>query len=142
MPCPLNLNLEAVNERHRLTFDTDEVGELSLDDDLDWVVLYEQRSFSRKELHGFLFSQSCELPKDDIAIVGLGGIGRNPPLGLAERSRESRVASCHEESSTYRRSRTVSLGSWFVGLAATGILGRAAMMLRLANSNENSGLAN
>jgi len=46
------------NKRHALTFDTYEMGKISLDVYLDRVVFYLPRSFSREEFKNFIFSQS------------------------------------------------------------------------------------
>lgn len=53
-----NLDFEKMNERHHLTFDTYEVGKLSLDEYLQRVVFYEPRSFSPKVFKEFMFAQS------------------------------------------------------------------------------------
>lgn len=49
--------------RHNLTFDTYEVGKITLDEYLDRVVFYEKRTFSRDKFKKFMFSQSKPLPK-------------------------------------------------------------------------------
>ncbi|HEX9012188.1 MAG TPA: hypothetical protein VF813_01685, partial [Anaerolineaceae bacterium] len=41
-----DLDYDVLNERHHLTFDTYEVGKISLDDYLKRVVFYQPRSFS------------------------------------------------------------------------------------------------
>jgi putative hydrolase of the HAD superfamily len=45
-------------ERHNLTFDTYEVGKLSLDEYLNRVVFYQERKFSKDDFRGFMFEQS------------------------------------------------------------------------------------
>ncbi|PSL44844.1 putative hydrolase of the HAD superfamily [Chitinophaga niastensis] len=52
--------LDAVEteERHHLTFDTYEVGKLTLDEYLSRVVFYQNRSFTRKQFRDFMFAQS------------------------------------------------------------------------------------
>ncbi len=57
-----NLDLEEMNERHHLTFDTYEAGKLSLDEYLARVVFYKDRSFSRDVFKTFLFDQSQAYP--------------------------------------------------------------------------------
>jgi putative hydrolase of the HAD superfamily len=52
------LDFEEMNERHHLTFDTYEEGKLSLDDYLDRIVFYQERSFSRNEFRAFMYAQS------------------------------------------------------------------------------------
>jgi putative hydrolase of the HAD superfamily len=56
------LDYEEVNERHHLTFDTYEVGKLSLKQYLERVVFYEPRGFSPEEFRDFMFAQSQPLP--------------------------------------------------------------------------------
>lgn len=57
-----NLDLEEMNERHHLTFDTYEAGKLSLDEYLARVVFYKGRSFSRDVFKTFMFDQSQAHP--------------------------------------------------------------------------------
>lgn len=54
-------------ERHHLTFDTYEVGKLSLDEYLERVVFYEDRNFSINDFRGFMFEQSQPYPE----MIGL-----------------------------------------------------------------------
>ncbi len=49
------LNLEEMNERHHLTFDTYEQGKLGLDEYLNRIIFYEDRPFSREEVKSFMF---------------------------------------------------------------------------------------
>ena len=56
------LDAEEVNERHHLTFDTFEVGKLSLAEYLNRVIFYEERKFSIEDFKQFMFAQSFELP--------------------------------------------------------------------------------
>ena len=57
------LNYEEMNERHHLTFDTYEEGKLSLDEYLNRVVFYKERSFSREEFKAFMYAQSQPYPE-------------------------------------------------------------------------------
>src|SRR5690349_6625888 len=50
-------------ERHHLTFDTYEVGKLSLDEYLNRVVFYRERNFTRDDFRGFMFEQSQPYPE-------------------------------------------------------------------------------
>lgn len=52
------LDYNEMNERHHLTFDTYEEGKLSLDEYLNRVVFYQERSFSREEFKDFMYDQS------------------------------------------------------------------------------------
>jgi putative hydrolase of the HAD superfamily len=64
-----NLDIEEMNERHHLTFDTYEEGKLSLDQYLDRVVFYQERTFSRDEFKAFMYAQSRAFP-EMIEMVG------------------------------------------------------------------------
>jgi putative hydrolase of the HAD superfamily len=63
-----HLDLAEMDQRHHLTFDTYEIGKLSLDDYLDRIVFYEPRSFSRDDFKTFVFAQSQPYP-DMIELV-------------------------------------------------------------------------
>ncbi len=56
------LDYDEMNERHHLTFDTYEEGKLSLDEYLNRVVFYQERSFSREEFKVFMYAQSEPFP--------------------------------------------------------------------------------
>jgi putative hydrolase of the HAD superfamily len=57
-----DLDYDEMNERHHLTFDTYEEGKLSLDEYLNRVVFYQERSFSRAEFKAFMYAQSQPFP--------------------------------------------------------------------------------
>ena len=57
------LDYDELNERHHLTFDTYEVGKLSLNEYLKRVVFYESRPFSMDEFQEYIFRQSKEIPE-------------------------------------------------------------------------------
>lgn len=56
------LDLDQLNERHHLTFDTYESGKLSLDDYLKRIVFYEDRPFSPTDFTKFIMEQSEPYP--------------------------------------------------------------------------------
>ena len=56
------LDYDEMNERHHLTFDTYEAGKLSLDEYLQRVVFYQERSFSQEEFKEFMYAQSQPFP--------------------------------------------------------------------------------
>jgi putative hydrolase of the HAD superfamily len=58
-----SLDYNEMNERHHLTFDTYEEGKLSLDEYLNRVVFYQERSFSREEFKAFMYAQSKPFPE-------------------------------------------------------------------------------
>ena len=58
-----NIDLEDMEARHHLTFDTFEVGKLSLHDYLKRIVFYKKRSFSESAFENFIYSQSKAYPE-------------------------------------------------------------------------------
>lgn len=58
-----NLDLVEMNDRHELTFETYEVGRLTLEEYLSLVVFYRERTFSRIEFQNFMFEQSKPHPR-------------------------------------------------------------------------------
>lgn len=63
-----DLDLAETESRHRLTFDTYEVGKLSLNDYLHRTVFYKKRSFTYDEFKKFMFAQSKAFP-EMIALI-------------------------------------------------------------------------
>ncbi len=57
------LDIDEMNERHHLTFDTYEEGKINLDEYLQRVVFYQQCPFSREEFKKFMFAQSKPFPE-------------------------------------------------------------------------------
>ncbi|HVS96719.1 MAG TPA: HAD-IA family hydrolase [Puia sp.] len=62
------LDINELNDRHHLTFDTYESGKLSLDEYLQRSVFYQERPFSAGDFRKFMFDQSVAHP-DMIALV-------------------------------------------------------------------------
>ncbi|MEO7801671.1 MAG: HAD-IA family hydrolase [Ginsengibacter sp.] len=63
-----DLDAEDTQERHHLTFDTYEVGKITLDEYLNRVVFFKDRPFSKDDFRQFMFNKSK--PFDDmIALV-------------------------------------------------------------------------
>jgi len=56
------LDPKEFNARHSMTFDTYEIGKITLDVYLDRVVFYEKRTFSRADFKKFMFAQSKAFP--------------------------------------------------------------------------------
>lgn len=52
------LDLDDLNDRHRMTFDTYETGKLSLEEYLNTSVFYKERPFTLEEFRKFMFDQS------------------------------------------------------------------------------------
>ena len=65
------LDLDELNDRHRMTFDTYESGKLSLDDYLKRSVFYKDRSFTIEQFRNFMFEQSVAYPEMIDLIKGL-----------------------------------------------------------------------
>jgi putative hydrolase of the HAD superfamily len=65
------LDFTDMEARHNLTFDTYELGKLTLDEYLDRTVFFEKRSFTKKEFRDFMFSRSKPFPEMIQFIVGL-----------------------------------------------------------------------
>lgn len=57
------LDAEDCDERHHLTFDTYEIGRLSLEQYLNRVVFNVRRDFSMEEFQAFMFEQSQPMPE-------------------------------------------------------------------------------
>jgi len=58
-----DLNLKEMEDRHHLTFDTYEVGKLTLEEYLSRTVFYEERPFTRDQFREFMFAQSQPYPE-------------------------------------------------------------------------------
>ena len=63
-----NLDLDELNDRHRMTFDTYEAGKLNLDEYLKRAVFYEPRPFTIEDFRAFMYDQSEAYP-EMIALV-------------------------------------------------------------------------
>jgi putative hydrolase of the HAD superfamily len=81
------LDYAEMDERHHLTFDTYEEGKLSLDEYLNRVVFYQERSFSREEFKVFMYSQSQPFPE---MIELMRGLKTQHSLQVAAVSNEGR----------------------------------------------------
>ncbi|HVX50653.1 MAG TPA: HAD-IA family hydrolase [Chitinophagaceae bacterium] len=62
------LNAEEMEGRHHLTFDTYEVGKISLDTYLDRIVFHDTRDFGPQQFKEFMFAQSSPHP-EMIALI-------------------------------------------------------------------------
>jgi len=65
------LDLDDLNDRHRMTFDTYETGKLSLEEYLKSSVFYKDRSFTLDDFRNFMFDQSVAYPEMIDLIRGL-----------------------------------------------------------------------
>jgi putative hydrolase of the HAD superfamily len=82
-----HLDVEEMDQRHHLTFDTYEEGKLSLNEYLSRVVFHRERSFSLEDFRRFMFAQSRPLP-DMIELVCR--LKRRHDLKIAAVSNEGR----------------------------------------------------
>ena len=57
------LDLDDLNDRHRMTFDTYETGKLSLEEYLKSSVFYKDRPFTIEAFRNFMFDQSVAYPE-------------------------------------------------------------------------------
>lgn len=57
-----DLDFKEIESRHHLTFDTYELGKLTLDQYLSRTIFYKERSFTKDDFRDFMFAQSVELP--------------------------------------------------------------------------------
>ena len=57
------LELDEMEDRHHLTFDTYEEGKLTLEEYLGRVVFYQKRPFTRAQFRRFMFAQSKPYPE-------------------------------------------------------------------------------
>ena len=65
------LDLDDLNDRHRMTFDTYETGKLSLEEYLNTSVFYKERPFTLEEFRKFMFDQSVPYSEMIDLIKGL-----------------------------------------------------------------------
>jgi len=86
------LDVAEMDDRHRLTFDTYEVGKLKLDEYLDRTVFYQQRSFTRGQFREFMFAQSQKLPD---MIEFITALKARHGLTIAVVSNEGRELTLH-----------------------------------------------
>jgi putative hydrolase of the HAD superfamily len=96
------LDLDDLNDRHRMTFDTYETGKLSLDEYLKSSVFYKERSFTPEQFRDFMFGQSVAY-NDMIDLIR--GLKAKYKLKIAVVNNEGRELNEH-------RIRTYKLGEF------------------------------
>src|SRR5512141_2012615 len=57
------LDYAEMEDRHHVTFDTYEIGKITLEDYLERVVFYKRRPFTREAFRRFMFAQSKPYPE-------------------------------------------------------------------------------
>jgi putative hydrolase of the HAD superfamily len=86
------LDLEDLNDRHKMSFDTYEEGKLNLDTYLNQVVFYKERSFTLDDFKEFMFAQS----KPKVEMINLvSGLKWKHRLKTAAISNEGRELTIH-----------------------------------------------
>lgn len=68
-----DLDLVEINDRHKLTLETYELGKLTLEEYLNLVVFYQERKFTQAEFRKFMFEQSKPYPETIELIRKLKG---------------------------------------------------------------------
>jgi putative hydrolase of the HAD superfamily len=86
------LDVTEMDERHHMTFDTYEVGKVSLDEYLDRVIFYRDRAFPREEFKAFMLAQSQSYPE---MIQMVRGLKARYGLKVAVISNEGRELTVH-----------------------------------------------
>jgi putative hydrolase of the HAD superfamily len=86
------LDLEDLNDRHKMSFDTYEEGKLNLDTYLNQVVFYQERPFTREDFKEFMFAQSQ--PKTEMINL-VSGLKWKYKLKTAAISNEGRELTVH-----------------------------------------------
>ena len=97
-----DLNLEEMEARHHLTFDTYEVGKLTLEEYLSRTVFYEERPFTRDQFREFMFAQTQPYPE---MIELVRNLKTQHELRIATVNNEARELNSH-------RIRTFKLGEF------------------------------
>ena len=82
------LELAEVEERHHLTYDTYEEGKLSLDEYLQRVVFYRERTFSLEEFKFFMLSRSQPYPEMIQLIQGIKAKHSVKTIAVSNEGRE------------------------------------------------------
>ena len=81
------LDFEDMDERHHLTFNTYEEGDLSLDEYLSRVIFHQKRQFTREDFKAFMFVQS----KPDTDMINMmSSLKKQYGLKIAAISNEGR----------------------------------------------------
>jgi putative hydrolase of the HAD superfamily len=87
-----HLDAAEMENRHHLTFDTFEVGKLTLEEYLDRVVFYRKRAFTPAQFRAFMFAQSKPFPETIELVAQLKARHR---LKVAVVSNEGRELNAH-----------------------------------------------
>jgi putative hydrolase of the HAD superfamily len=85
------LDLDDLNDRHKMSFDTYEAGKLDLDTYLNQVVFYRERPFSREAFKDFMFAQSKPKVEMINLVSGLKWKYRLKTVAISNEGRELTV---------------------------------------------------
>lgn len=85
------LDLEDLNDRHKMSFDTYEEGKLNLDTYLNHVLFYKNRPFSREKFKEFMFAQSQPKPEMINLVRGLKEKYKLKTVAISNEGRELTV---------------------------------------------------
>lgn len=82
------MDFDAMEERHRLSFNTYEDGKLTLDQYMDQVIFYEPRSFPRDAFRNFMYAQSQPFPQMIDLVQQLKALNRLKVVVVSNEGRE------------------------------------------------------
>jgi len=85
------LDLDDLNDRHKMSFDTYEEGKLNLDTYLNHVLFYKNRPFTREEFKEFMFAQSQPKPEMINLVSGLKEKYKLKTVAISNEGRELTV---------------------------------------------------
>jgi putative hydrolase of the HAD superfamily len=85
------LDLEDLNDRHKMSFDTYEAGKLNLDTYLNQVVFYKERPFTREDFKVFMYAQSKPKAEMINLVSRLKGKYRLKTAAISNEGRELTV---------------------------------------------------
>jgi putative hydrolase of the HAD superfamily len=109
-----NLNIEEMENRHSMTFETFEIGKLTLEEYLNLVVFYQPRSFTQTQFQEFMFALSESYAK---MIELISRLKAKYGLKILAVNNESRELNAHRIQK-FRLNELVdsSISSCYVGL--------------------------
>ena len=120
-----DLNWGEMEERHRLVFETHELGKLTFEEYLGWVVFYVKRPFTRAQFQRFWFEQSKPYPK---MIALISQLKTKHGLKVVVVSNESRAVNAYR----IRKFRLDQFVDTFVSSCFVGMRKPDSAMFQLA----------
>lgn len=107
------LDFETLNARHREVFSTYELGKISLEEYLKYLVFDEKRSFSVRDFEQFMFEQSKPYPEMLDLLASLSKQGRVKIFAVSNEGREL----------TDHRIEKFKLDQWIDGFIVSSFVG-------------------